>query len=298
MSKVHDTLTAVSALVIGMMEEHGANWTKPWKDAVRNAGDPVSAKKRVYTGFNRFNLGLVMAVSGFQSPVFGTFKQWRSLGANVKKGSTGFPVMFYSTFKVEDKQTGDSKFIPCPKAFTVFNADQVENWNGNWITEDTSEEAIQEWEDVQTADELLANVPASITYVNQNRAFYMPSSDAITMPKREQFVDASGFYGTVLHELIHWTGHESRENRQFGKRFGSDDYAFEELIAELGAAMLSNHTKVDATPREDHAKYLNNWIACLKEDPKAISKAASLAEKASAFVIKSASQTEALEVAA
>lgn len=288
MTKATDqALTSIASLVIGMMEDHGANWTKPWKDAVRRAGDPISAKKRVYTGVNRLNLGLILAVKGFNSPVFGTYKQWQSLGAQVTKGQAGFKVIFFTPFKVADAATGKDKFVPCFKAFTVFNADQVENWDGSWIEEDDAEEE-QQWNDVATADALIDAVGADIRYLNQNRAFYSPSEDFIALPLRQQFKDDSGFYGTAFHELVHWTGHETREARSFGVRFGSDDYAFEELIAELGAAMLSNVTQVDATPREDHAVYLNNWIKCLKDNPKAISKAASLAEKAVKFVTNAA----------
>ena len=118
------------------------------------------------------------------------------------------------------------------------------------------------------------------------------------MPSKAQFPDAATYYGTLFHELAHWTGHETRENRKLGSRFGSDRYAFEELVAELASAMLSGITGVEATPREDHAIYLNNWIACLKDDPKAIQKAASLAEKAAQFILNNASTEHTTERAA
>ena len=112
------------------------------------------------------------------------------------------------------------------------------------------------------------------------------------MPNREQFKDASGYYGTLFHELAHWSGHPTRLDRKFGTRFGSDQYAFEELIAELSAAMLAGIMGVDMTPRDDHAKYLNGWIKCLQDDPKAIQKAASQAEKAAQFVLHSPDEQE------
>jgi antirestriction protein ArdC len=287
MTKANDTLNNIALQVIDLMKENGTQWTKPWKNAVAEYGEPRSAKNRAYTGINRLNLGLVMACAGYSSPIFGTFKQWKSLGANVKKGSKGIGVIFYSKAMVKDKETGETKAIPLIKTFTVFNADQVENWTGAFLPVEAP--SIQDWDNILTADQLLNDTSANINYGNQNKAFYSPAHDLISLPKREQFKDASGFYGTALHELIHWTGHESRLDRKFATRFGNDQYAFEELIAELGAAMLSNITKVDAEPRADHAVYLNSWIQCLSDNPKAILKAASMAEKASQFVIDTTS---------
>ena len=101
------------------------------------------------------------------------------------------------------------------------------------------------------------------------------------------------YYSTFLHELTHWTGHESRLKRKMDDYFGTAGYAFEELIAELTSAILSGLTKVDAEPRADHAKYLNGWIKCLKNDPEAISKACSAADKAATFILETAEQSEA-----
>lgn len=288
MSKANEVLNEIAQTVINMMNEHGSNWTKPWKDAVHVHGEPVSAKKRAYTGINRISLGLAVALSGHTSPVFATYKQWKSLRANVKKGSKGYKVIFYKTIIVKDEETEKDRALPCAKVYTVFNSDQVENWNGSWLDTEI-EEYEQQWNDIKDVDKFIASIGANITLDNSNAAFYRPSTDSIHMPNKAQFNDAQGYYGTLFHELVHWTGHETRENRKMGTRFGSDRYAFEELVAELGGAMLSGLTKVEATPREDHAIYLNNWIQCLRDNPKAIQKAASLAEKASQFIINSAS---------
>ena len=109
------------------------------------------------------------------------------------------------------------------------------------------------------------------------------------MPTKAQFKNDSGYYGTMFHELVHWTGHASRLARKFGNRFGDDNYAKEELVAELGGAMLSAIAKVDAEPRADHAKYLNGWIKGLKDQPKMILTAASKAEKAAQYIIEQSS---------
>ena len=272
------------------MEQHGTDWSKPWRDSARAVGNPVSAKKREYTGINFLNLGFITAMSGYKSPVFATFKQWKSLGATVNKGSKGTHVLFYTTLKIKDKVTGEDKMIPFPKTYVVFNADQVTGWDGSWLEEtDTELDGVQEWNDIKTADNFIAKLPAKIEYKPQNQAFYSPAQDIVVLPERHQFKNASGFYGTALHELIHWTGHSSRHDRfkSMGK-FGDKDYAFEELVAELGSAMLSNKLKVDSEPRADHAKYLNGWIKCLKSDPKAITKAAALSQKACTYLTEAA----------
>lgn len=291
-NKALDTMQEITNKVISLMEEHGTDWSKPWREAARAVGNPISAKKRPYTGINFLNLGFITAMSGYKSPVFATFKQWKSLGATVTKGSKGYTVLFYTTIKIKDKVTGQEKIIPYPKTYVVFNADQVSDWDGSWLETDNDDDELvgeQEWNDVETADQFITQLPAVIQYKAQDRAFYSPAQDIVVLPERHQFKDASGFYGTALHELIHWTGHKSRQDRlsNFGK-FGDKDYAFEELVAELGSAMLSNKLKVDSEPRADHAKYLNSWIKCLKSDPKAITKAAALSQKACTFLEEAA----------
>ena len=311
MNKSTQALTEVSHAVIAMMNEHGSNWVRPWKDAVRESGMPVSAKKRPYSGINRLTLGLVMATREYSSPVFGTYKQWASLGAKLKDDARGksIKIFFFKRGTYEDKETGEAKVCFNSETFHVWNSEHVENWDGNWLDEDV-EEHVQEWADLNDVDQFIKSLGANINVgkarsiiftpsgTSTHHAYYSPSTDTIQMPSKAQFPDAATYYGTLFHELAHWTGHETRENRKLGSRFGSDRYAFEELIAELASAMLSGITGVEATPREDHAIYLNNWIACLKDDPKAIQKAASLAEKASQFILNNASTEHTTERAA
>ena len=286
-------LQDIAANVIKLMKDHGTAWTKPWSTVTQNFGQPISAKKREYSGINRFHLGCVMGAMGYKSPVFGTFKQWKSLGANVRKGEKSCQVVFFKTIvKKEQNASGEdvTATIPIIKTFNVFNADQVDNWNGAWL-EVVEDDRAQGWDDIQNADQLVLKTGAVIEWKNQDQAFYMPSTDKICMPEKRQFKNESGYYGTMFHELIHWTGHASRQDRKFGTRFGSDGYAKEELIAELGAAMLSSITKVDAEPRADHAEYLNSWIKGLKANPRIIMTAASQAEKGVQTILDAAKTT-------
>lgn len=279
-------LNNTAMALIKLMETEGMNWTKPWKTTTMNNGQPISIRKREYNGINRWILGMEMALNGYTSPVFATFQKWKEVGAKIKKGATSHEVVFFKTlFKTQVDEKGEEEQIKIPllKTYRVFNADQVEGWKGNWLTE--GEEQTQDWNDVELADLIVENSGAEINHVNQDKAFYMPSQDMICMPEKAQFKDDSGYYGTMFHELVHWTGHSSRLDRKFGTRKGNDNYAKEELVAELGAAMLSAIAKVDAEPRADHAQYLNGWIKGLKDQPKMILTAASKAEKAAQFII-------------
>ena len=291
-------LNQISSTVIKLMETEGVNWTKPWKTVTKNNGQPISIYKKEYSGLNRFHLGMVMAISGYSSPVFATLPKWNKVGAKVKKGSKSHEAIFFKTLTVKDRDSDndtDTKSIPLMKVYKVYNADQVEGWDGDWLEKpDTDGELVQDWKDVELADLIINSSGANITHKKSDQAFYMPSTDQIVMPERKQFKDDSGYYGTMFHELVHWTGSETRLQRKFGVRFGSDGYAREELIAELGAAMLSGISRVDIEPRPDHAKYLNSWIKNLKEQPKAILSAASGAEKAAQFIIDKAKETNEL----
>lgn len=286
-------LNDIAAKVIKLMETEGMNWTKPWTTTTKNNGQPTSIYKQNYKGINRWHLGMTMALMGYTSPVFATFAKWKEVGATIKKGEKSHEVVFFKTLRKEqENEQGETETvnIPMMKTYRVFNADQVEGWDGNWLVADDKEQS-QDWDDVELADMIINSSGANIQHRNQDQAFYMPSLDQIIMPERKQFKDDSGYYGVMFHELIHWTGSKTRLDRKFGTRFGDDNYAKEELVAELGAAMLSGIAKVDVEPRADHANYLNHWVKGLKDQPKMIMTAASNAEKAAQFIIDSASET-------
>ena len=159
MSKKQEVMTEISNKVIGMMKDHGVKWSTPWVKAVRETGQPVSAKNREYTGINRINLSLHILERDYTSPVFATFKQWRSLGANlVDAKGKGIKVFFFTTRLVDSKENKDRKIaVPCFQVYTVFNADHVENWSGKWI-EDEQEELTQDWNDLESVDQLIAKL--------------------------------------------------------------------------------------------------------------------------------------------
>jgi len=288
--KTTQVMHEITSRVTSDMATAGINWVKPWVNVLQH-NQPMSARKHQYSGINRINLSMLMAARGYTSPVFATYNQWQSLGYELEgaKGK-GIRIVFWSLIKYEDKKTGEEKLYPKWKSWPVFNSQYVKGWKGDFLPEE--KKLNQDWSDIIDAENLAELTGAKFVNEDANSAYYRPSNDTINMPSKEQFKNASSYYGTLFHELGHWTGSKERLDRKFGTRFGSDGYAFEELIAELTSAILSGLTKVDAEPRADHAKYLNSWIECLKSKPDAIQKAASAADKAATFILEAAKQSE------
>jgi antirestriction protein ArdC len=195
----------------------------------------------------------------------------------VRKGSKGVPVIYFSPLEVQDRVTNEVKKIPMLKTYTVFNADQVDGLELPAPAERTMNESI-------ASCEAFIKAQRAIIKHGGNRAFYVPSADYIQLPELDQFKSSADYYATSLHELSHWTGHESRLNRDFSGRFGNEAYAFEELVAELGSAMLCAHNKIDG--QLQHANYIASWLKVLKDDPKNILKASALAQKILTFTTK------------
>jgi len=222
-------------------------------------------------------------ILGLTGQSWATYKQWQSIGAQVRKGEEGTAVMFFKPLQVKDRETGEDATIPMMRTFTVFSADQVDGYEVEGIE-------LSEAERIEGADQWVANTGADIRHNNIGGAFYKPTADWIQVPHLESFkasehsTQVENYYSTLFHELTHWTGHQSRCKRDLGNRFGSSDYAFEELVAEMGAAFQCALLGITNEPRADHAQYLNSWIKCLKSEPKAIFKAASLAEKAVQYI--------------
>jgi antirestriction protein ArdC len=269
MSNIAQTITDS---IIKQLESGVAPWVKPWNsNGIDAPFNPVS--KRYYNGINFIQLSMMPA----STHNWVTYKQAQSVGAQVRKGSKGVQVIYFSPLEVTDKVSNEVKKIPMLKTYTVFNADQVDGLELPAPTEHTEIEAVESCEAFIKAQR------ARIQF-GGNRAFYVPSLDYIQLPELDQFKSTPDYYATALHELSHWTGHESRLNRDFKNRFGSEAYAFEELVAELGSAMLCAHLKIDG--QLQHASYIDSWLKVLKDDPKNILKASALAQKILTFTTK------------
>ena len=215
-----------------------------------------------------------------------TYKQAEKIGAQVSNRAKGkgVQVVFYKPFEITgalNPETGshDKKVIPMLKTYTVFNTDFIDGLPVNEI------EPIEkpEFQSIEDCEQFIASISADIRH-GGNRAFYTSKDDYIQLPEKADFHSNADYYATALHELSHWTGSESRLNRQFGKKFGDNAYAFEELVAELGAAMLCAHNKIDG--QLQHASYIESWLKVLKADSRAILKASAEAQKILDYLVK------------
>ena len=265
----------VTNRIIEQLEKGATPWVKPWR--VDSTADKNISTQEPYRGVNRLLLGMSAMCAGYSTPVWGTFDQWQKIGAHVRKGEKGTQIIKYQPMtKGKDKTTGEEIHYNLIKAFWVFNAEQVE---GIRIEAPNPDNAP--FNAIEHAETLLAASGAVIGH-GGDAAFYVPSADKIQLPNKSAFDNEGSYYATAFHELTHWTGHETRCNRNLKGKFGNSEYAFEELVAEMGAAFLCAENRIQGELR--HAGYIGHWLKCLRDDSKAVFKAAALAQKAVDYI--------------
>lgn len=265
----------------------------PW---ISNKGGsfarPINiATTKPYNGVNILSLWVSALASDYPSNLWGTYRQWQERGAQVRRGEKSSLIVFYKKLDVEqtNEETGEPEHGErlMARASHVFNAAQVDNFGAD---------AVVTLPDAPTFDpieraEAFAKATGATIEETGDRACYIPSLDMIRMPERRRFTgtdtttSAEGFYSTLCHELVHWSGAKHRLDRDLSGRFGNEAYAVEELIAELGAAFLCSDLAITPEPRVDHAQYIANWLKVLKHDKKAIFTAASKASQAANWLV-------------
>ena len=267
----------VTDQIISEIEKGAMPWVKPWK--ADSTCEKNIASKKEYNGINRLILAMMTHFKGYQSPFYGSFKQWQDLGGTVRKGEKGTKIVFYKPVSVEktnDQGESENFAYSCLKTYYVFNADQVDG-----IEIAKPEVSPRVYNPAPALDDRILKTGANIKHGGSS-AFFSPMGDFIGMPNRDTFNDDSSYYATVLHELTHWSGAKHRLDRDLSGKFGNSKYAFEELVAELGAAFLCQDYQIQGELR--HAGYIQNWLTCLKENNQAIFKAAALAQKAADYI--------------
>jgi antirestriction protein ArdC len=284
--------------IIAELEAGRVPWVQPWGTAAAKAplGLPKNASTdRQYSGINVLLLWGAVIERGFSGQSWLTFRQALSLGGNVRKGERGTTVVYADRFVPEDekrraRETGeDAQAIPFLKRFTVFNTDQCEN-----LPEDVATAAPPVPTGlVEPRVEALIAATGIDFRIGGSRAFYVPAQDYVQVPPPQAYFEPINWHRTALHELGHATGHESRLARNFSSSFGTKKYAFEELIAEINAAFCCASLGIAPTVR--HADYIGSWLEVLREDNRAVVRAASQAGKAAdwllAFAPDAAGQT-------
>ena len=282
-----DVYTRITDTIVAALEQGVRPWLKPWS-VEHTSGRITRPLRHTYEPYNGINVLMLWAESvdkGFASPIWMTFKQALELEAHVRKGEHGSPVVYGDRMTRTDTNEQGEEIdhqIPFLKAYTVFNVEQIEGLPSHFYAKPT--EPLPLTERIEGADSFIKRTGADIRH-GGNMAFYAPGPDRIQLPPFEAFRSPETYYATALHELTHWTRHESRLTRDLGrKRFGDEGYAREELVAELGAAFLCADLGIEGEEREDHAAYLASWLKVLKDDKRAIFQAAAHAQRAADFL--------------
>lgn len=272
--KNHQYIEDFTNTLIKSLENNTAPWTQPWKATGLKNNPHNAITEQEYNGCNALLLEIITAEKGYKDPRWLTFKQAKDLGCFVKKGEKGVPIRFVSVIEPKktdlDKEMEEEGFISLNddkkyivKHYTLFNAEQIEN-----MPERKQFEADPnfEFKSIENAEKILANSEAIIEHKLGDRAYYNPSLDKIVLPEKQQFKNEMGYYSVALHELGHWTGHKNRLNRNLEGGFGSEQYAREELRAEIASYMLCKKLNIDFDPSE-HLSYINSWKKIINNNP-------------------------------
>jgi antirestriction protein ArdC len=278
-----DVYKEVTDKLIAAIERDPGKPQMPWRRAGAPLWMPVNAlTNNPYRGVNVVSLWVTAEERGYTHPIFATYKQWQELGAQVRKGEKSALVIKYGEYEVDpdpDREDDDGKRVYAKAAY-VFNCAQVDGF-----TPPDQPEPLGPVERIERAARFIANTGARIE-IGGSQAFYRPSTDTVHMPDEGLFTGtdtmtrSESWHAVEAHEVLHWTSHQDRCNRQLGKRFGDKAYCAEELIAEVGSCMLCIELGITQDVRDDHAQYLARWIELMKSDSKAIFTAAAKAGQA------------------
>src|SRR5438067_8732107 len=273
---MRDIYQEVTDRIVAALENDTVPWLRPWRDHKSGSVlEPYSAATgRPYNGVNLPVLGTMpYADLGWL-----TFNQAKELGGSVRKGERGTGVVFWKFESREDTDTGETKTVPFARLYTVFNIAQCDGLDETKLKRPAAPVAGQ------TDMNAVATRVGAIVRHGGNKAFYTTAGDFVQVPSAAAFRSGDHYQATLAHELTHWTGHEKRCNREFGKRFGDQSYAFEELVAEIGSAFLCARTGI-ALDGLQHPSYIASWLRVLKEDKRAIFTASSKAKQAAEFLM-------------
>jgi antirestriction protein ArdC len=274
--------------IIAELEAGRVPWVQPWGTVAAKASLTMpknAATRRQYSGINVLILWGAVIEHGFSTQNWLTFRQALGLGGNVRKGEHGTTVVYADRFvpdeerKRAERDGDEPNAIPFLKRFTVFNTDQCENLPPELTS---APKPVPEGVVLPHAEALIAATGADFR-IGGDRAFYSTVHDFIQVPRPEAYFEPINWHRTALHELGHWSGHPSRLGRNLSGNFGSALYAKEELVAEMTSAFVCASLGIVPTVR--HADYIGSWLEVLREDDRAIVRAASAASKAADYLL-------------
>jgi len=260
--------------ILAELEKGEVPWRKPWHSL-----PPANLiTKKPYRGINVFLLGF----AGYGSQFWLTFNQAKQLGGNIRKGEHGTKIIFWKC-KTRETESADGEIEERKSAFlryyVLFNLEQTEGLSALR----TFPPAFP----IESAEEIVKGMPNPPAFEQDSRAAYIPSRDTVTMPSKTAFHSQAEYYSTLFHELTHSTGHGKRLAREGIEKiqpFGSEDYSKEELVAEMGSAMLCGVAGIEQATISNSAAYLRGWINRLKADSRLVIAAARSAQEAADYI--------------
>jgi len=286
---VHQEITDRIVAALETAGEFRLPWIRSGGGSMKRPVNVASAKP--YNGVNIVSLWVAAQANDYPSHLWGTYRQWQERGCQVRRGEKSSLIVFYKQLEYEqaDEHTGEAETVErlMARASFVFNAAQVDGFK---LDAETPLPDKPAFDPIERAESFVKATGAKIKEGGES-ACYIPVADMISMPERRRFIGtetttpAEGFYSTLCHELVHWSGAKHRLDRDMPKRFGTKSYAMEELVAELGAAFLCGDLGITPEPRADHAQYIASWLKVLKDDKKAVFAAASKASEAANWLL-------------
>ena len=272
-----DIYAAVTDRIIQQMEQGILPWAKPWGGVTGGAYSGTTGKP--YSLLNQMLLN--------KPGAYYTFNQVQKLGGSVRKGEKSQMVVLWKQIPVKEQnsQTGEiqENLIPMLRYYNVFHIDQCE---GIRAVTGTQEQLHSDEDADSIIRAYLDRTGVKLIHRIGDEAYYSPSRDCVVLPIPEQFKSMEERYSTAFHELAHSTGHQSRLNRlRTTARFGSESYSREELVAEITAAALMNHTGIETKGTfRNSAAYIQNWLTALRNDKRLIVSASGAASRAFEYI--------------
>ncbi|MGH7096853.1 MAG: ArdC family protein [Stellaceae bacterium] len=275
-----DIYTRITAEIVAAIEAGAGEWRMPWHHDGASTARPINVVSRKgYRGANVLALWAAAQAAGYPTGIWGTYAQWQAIGAQVRKGERATAIVFWKTTRAKPDEEGDPdettderpRFFA--RGYSVFNEAQVDGYAAPEAA------VLPETERLAHAETFYANLGIPTVYGGAE-ACYVPSKDTVFMPSFGVFDTATDHYSTLYHEGGHATGAKHRLDRNFTIRFSHEAAAVEELVADVGSALILADLGIAMHPRPDHAAYLSSWLKVLKNDTSAIFAASSKAQAA------------------
>lgn len=285
-----DTYEAVTNAIIARLEAGTKPWAPAWISGGAGGGFTLPRRHNGewYRGINVLLLWNAAEDRGYRADTWMTFKQAIELGGGVRKGEKGTTIVFFKKLTItEQNEAGQDqdRQIPMLRSYTVFNVEQIDNLPARYYP--ATVELVGGKDRDEAAEAALRSCGADIRE-GGDKAYFVPSLDYVNMPAFDRFHTVGGYLATMAHELCHWTGSKGRLDRDQKGAFGSKDYAAEELVAEIGAAFIGARLGIVGEHIDNHAAYLASWLKALRNDKRAIFRAASMAQAAADMVLANA----------